>query len=188
MQNGQAVSVRHANLQQMSKFYVIVVVVKFCMQEGDSTKQYQYIPSAIIIISFARRCLQECICTCYKSKKKRTNTMYFLWKLNWFQEQDRSGPISFPFSMCGLNEEKHFQYCTMTALKYDKLLHYIQLYIIRDRPHYTPVGPLQEIILSIIPTTATFSTAGAYVSLWIVCELFQNTTMCEISLAQPSVL
>lgn len=78
---------------------------------------------------------------------------------------------SLPFSICGLNEEKHFQYCTMTALKYDKLLHYIQLYIIRDRPHYTPVGPLQEIILSIMPTTATFSTAGAYISLWLFLQV-----------------
>lgn len=33
----------------------------------------------------------------------------------------------------------------MTALKYDKLLHYIKLYIIHNRLHYTPVGALKKI-------------------------------------------
>lgn len=106
----------------------------------------RYIPSAIII-SFARILKMLTGVHLYKSKRSRTNEQtqgIFLWKPNWFQENDRSGPLSFPFSSCGLNEEKHFQYCTVTTLKYDKLLHYIQLYIIHNRSHYTPVGAMGE--------------------------------------------
>lgn len=88
-----------------------------------------------------------------------------------------------PFSLCGLNEEKHFQYCSMTALKYDTVLHYIQLYITRNRPDYTPAGLLEKKSRLQHP----FLKTSEYFHFFLFYVQFGNTRTCETGLAQPEV-